>query len=310
LVASAALVAEKPLAQRLKTSLDELRMQTMGTQILFGFQLQSLFQPGFDQAGTAERAVDAGSLAAILISFAVLIIPPAQHRLVEPGQASRRLLQVSRRCAELALGSMAIALGCISFSITTHLHVPHSGLIAALVTTLGFILWFGSGIVLARRTDIKLPERESMDLHSRIDQMLTEARVILPGVQAMLGFQLIVIMTDAFGRLPQAFQNLHLAGLALTTLSTLLLLTPAAVHRIAFSGEDDARFHVIGTRLVSAALVPLAAGMAAEIFIGTWRLFESLSVSWCSAVLALLILLGTWYALPLWLHSHITKEAA
>ncbi len=211
---SAALVAEKPLAQRLKTSLDELRMQTMGTQILFGFQLQSLFQPGFDQAGTAERAADAGSLAAILISFAVLIIAPAQHRLVEPGQASRRLLKVSRRCAELALGTMAVALGCISFSITTHLHVPHSGLIAALVSALGVILWFGSGIGLARMTHIQLPERETMDLHTRIDQMLTEARVILPGVQAMMGFQLIVVMTDAFGRLPQGFQNLHLAGVA------------------------------------------------------------------------------------------------
>jgi hypothetical protein len=310
LVGLAARVTEKPLAQRLKTSLDELRMQTMGTQILFGFQFQSLFQPGFDQAGTAERAADAGSLAAILISFAVLIIAPAQHRLVEPGQASRRLLKVSRRCAELALGTMAIALGCISFSITTHLHLPHSGVIAALVTTLGFILWFGSGIGLARMTNIKLPERESMDLHTRIDQMLTEARVILPGVQAMMGFQLIVVMTDAFGRLPQDFQNLHLAGLALTTLSTLLLLTPAAVHRVAFSGEDDARFHVIGTRLVGAALMPLAAGMAAEVFIGTWRLFGSFSASLSSAVFVLFILVGAWYALPLWLRTHITKEAA
>ncbi len=58
----------------MKTSLDELRMQTMGTQILFGFQLQSLFQPGFDQAGSAERAAQAASLAAILISFS------ADHR--------------------------------------------------------------------------------------------------------------------------------------------------------------------------------------------------------------------------------------
>jgi hypothetical protein len=205
---------------------------------------------------------------------------------------------------------MAIALGCISFSITTHLHLPHSGVIAALVTTLGFILWFGSGIGLARMTNIELPERESMDLHTRIDQMLTEARVILPGVQAMMGFQLIVVMTDAFGRLPQDFQNLHLAGLASTTLSTLLLLTPAAVHRIAFSGEDDARFHVIGTRLVGAALMPLAAGMAAEVFIGTWRLFGSFSASLSSAVFVLFILVGAWYALPLWLRTHITKEAA
>ena len=148
-----------------------------------------------------------------------------------------------------------------------------------------------------------------MDLHTKIDQMLTETRVVLPGVQAMMGFQLIVVMTDAFERLPAAFQNLHLAGLALTTLSTVLLLTPAAIHRIAFSGEDDAQFHMIGTWLVSAALVPLAAGVAAEIFIGTWRLFETLSVSIGSAVMALTILIAAWYVLPFWLHTHKTKEA-
>ncbi len=67
---------------------------------------------------------------------------------------------------------------------------------------------------------------------------------------------------------------------------------------------------MIGTRLVGAALMPLAAGMAAEIFIGTWRLFESFSASLSSALLALFILMGAWYALPLWLRTHITKEAA
>jgi hypothetical protein len=303
-------VTEKPLAQRLKTSLDELRMQTMGTQILFGFQLQSLFQPGFDQAGSAERAGHAASLAAILLSFAVLIIAPAQHRLVESEQASRRLLMLSRRCAEVALATMAIALGCISFSITTHLHVPHGGFISAVVGMLGVMLWFGSGLALKRNINCQLPERESMDLHTKIEQMLTEARVILPGVQAMMGFQLIVVMTDAFERLPPALQNLHLTGLALTTLSTVLLLTPAAIHRIAFSGEDAARFHTIGSRLVSAALIPLAMGIAAEIFIGTWRLFETPSVSIGSAVLTLTSLVGAWYVLPVWLHRRQTRSGS
>lgn len=35
-------------------------------------------------------------------------------------------------------------------------------------------------------------------LHAKIEQSLTEARVILPGAQALLGFQLIVMMTRAF----------------------------------------------------------------------------------------------------------------
>jgi hypothetical protein len=35
-------------------------------------------------------------------------------------------------------------------------------------------------------------------LKSKIEQMLTEARVIIPGGQALLGFQLIATLTKAF----------------------------------------------------------------------------------------------------------------
>jgi len=39
---------------------------------------------------------------------------------------------------------------------------------------------------------------QQVPLAKKIDQMLTEARVILPGAQALLGFQLAVILTQAF----------------------------------------------------------------------------------------------------------------
>ena len=138
-----------------------------------------------------------------------------------------------------------------------------------------------------------------MDLHTRIDQMLTEARVILPGVQAMLGFQLIVVMSEAFERLPDFYRDLHLAGLALTAVSTALLLAPAAIHRLAFNGEDDSRFHTIGTRFITAALVPLAMAISVEICVGAWKLTEDGVGSAVAGVLTLLLMLGAWYLVPL-----------
>ena len=39
------------LQEALKTSLDELRMQMLGVQVLFGFQFQGVFQEGFDAIG-------------------------------------------------------------------------------------------------------------------------------------------------------------------------------------------------------------------------------------------------------------------
>ena len=292
-------MAQQALAKRLKLSLDELRMQTLGTQVLLGFQLQSLFQPGFNRAVVEERIADGVALAAILISFIVLIIPPSQHRIVESWQASRRLLRISDRCAEIALGTMAAGLAAIAVSLSRHCGASHPIGIGLTVGVLALLSWFGIGAALKRPAQSPLPEREPMDLHTRIDQMLTEARVILPGVQAMLGFQLIVVMTEAFERLPDLYRNLHLAGLALTAVSTALLLAPAAIHRLAFSGEDESRFHAIGTRFVTAALVPLAMAMALEICVGAWKLTDDTVGSAIAGVCTLLLMLGAWYVVPL-----------
>lgn len=287
------------LSARLKISLDELRMQVLGAQVLFGFQFQSSFQPGFDRASATERSADALGLAVILISFAVLLIPPTQHRLVERGNASRRLILLSHRCAETALATMAIALGCIAFAIATHERARHAVLIAVCTVAVAASGWFGLGLVIGRPPPGRLQEYEMADLHTKIDQMLTEARVILPGVQAMLGFQLIVVMTRAFDDLPRGYQILHFIGLALTTLSIVLLIAPAAVHRLAFSGDDNSRFHEIGSALVTAALVPLSVAIAAEAGVAAWKLAETTWGAIGAGAAALSLLLGLWYGIPL-----------
>lgn len=80
-------------------------------------------------------------------------------------------------------------------------------------------------------------------LAKRLKTSLDELRMQMMGTQILFGFQLqIVIMTEAFDHLPQRFQTLHIAGLAFTAISTALLLTLAAIHRIAFAGDDDPRF--------------------------------------------------------------------
>ncbi len=61
--------------------------------------------------------------------------------------------------------------------------------------------------------------RDTAPLHARIEQMLTEARVILPGAQALLGFQLAIVLTDAFESMPALSRALHGAALLCVALS-------------------------------------------------------------------------------------------
>ena len=90
-----------------------------------------------------------------------------------------------------------------------------------------------------RKADAERDAREAAPLHARIEQMLTEARVILPGAQALLGFQLIIVLTGAFERLPEASRLLHGAALLCVASAVVLLITPAALHRIVWAGEDS-----------------------------------------------------------------------
>jgi hypothetical protein len=78
--------------------------------------------------------------------------------------------------------------------------------------------------------------REETDAHTRIEQMLTESRVILPGTQAMLGFQLIVTITKPFDEMAEAVKYSKFAALGMMIFGVVLLIAPATVHRLSFGG--------------------------------------------------------------------------
>ena len=49
----------------------------------------------------------------------------------------------------------------------------------------------------------------STPLDVKIEQMLTEARVVLPGAQALFGFQLAIVLTLSFEQLPGPSKIIH-----------------------------------------------------------------------------------------------------
>jgi Family of unknown function (DUF6328) len=73
--------------------------------------------------------------------------------------------------------------------------------------------------------------------------------VILPGSQALLGFQLAIVLTQAFEKLPPALKMVHGAALLFISLSIVLLMAPAAYHRIVYKGEDSEDFIALAVGL-------------------------------------------------------------
>src|SRR5437868_2337578 len=73
-------------ADAVKTALDELRMQMLGTQVLLGFQLQSIFQERFVLQSSAVKLCAFAALLLIVVAIGLLIAPACQHRIVEKGK--------------------------------------------------------------------------------------------------------------------------------------------------------------------------------------------------------------------------------
>ena len=152
-------------------------------------------------------------------------------------------------------------------------------------------------------------QQTSTPLHAKIEQLLTEARVILPGAQAMLGFQLIAMMTQAFDRLAPTVQAVHLTALMSMVLAVILLIAPAALHRVAFQGRDDPKFLRAASNIVTMALVPLAGSICCDLWVALYKLTESNTLPTVGSLLAAATLIGLWFVLPFFLRLSIRTRS-
>ena len=146
-------------------------------------------------------------------------------------------------------------------------------------------------------------ESGTTPVSTKVEQMLTEARVIIPGCQALLGFQLIAMLTSAFDELPMDAKFMHAAGLCCVTIATILLMTPAALHRLSFGGDDSEPFLRLGSGFVIAASLPLALGIAADVYVVFLKITQSAATTIAASVILLLAMLGLWYFYPIWLRT-------
>jgi hypothetical protein len=97
--------------------------------------------------------------------------------------------------------------------------------------------------------------------------VLTEARILLPGAQALLGFQLAMVLMEPFTQLPKAAQLVHLGSLGFIAFATIVLMAPAAYHRIVERGRDTERFHAFASKMLLIALALLGPGFAGDLFV-------------------------------------------
>ena len=300
------------LADKAENALNETRMLILGAQVLIGFNFQSTFQPGFEKLSPDAQLLKLLGLGLMLAAVALLIAPGAFHQIVERGDDSQRLIGFTGRIASFALLPFAFGLGIELYIAATVALGPQFALPLGLFG-LVFALFFWYGLDWAwRARDQSLgiaqeeqPMDEGTSLENKIKQVLTEARVVLPGAQALLGFQLAAMLTEAFPKLPRTSQYVHVACLGLLAMSIVFLMAPAAFHRIVERGEDTERLHRFASAMVLAAMVPLALGIAGDFYIVLAKVLDSPAVAVALAVSSLLVFFGLWFGLTLAIRTRI-----
>jgi hypothetical protein len=134
--------------------LQELRVASIGIQVLFGFLLSLPFTARFGKLDVAQRRLYIASLLIAALATALLSAPVAYHRIVFRQHKKGRLLKVANA---MALGGMASVGIAVSSSVLLVSGVVFRGivvpLISVLVTGMFVVLWLVIPVLSGRFED-------------------------------------------------------------------------------------------------------------------------------------------------------------
>src|SRR5207237_2506187 len=131
---------------------------------------------------------------------------------------------------------------------------------------------------------------------------------VLPGAQALLRFQLITMLMDAFDKLPQPSKYVHVVSLSLMALSIILLMTPAAYHRIVEEGEDTERFHRVVSTFLLLAMIPLPMGICGDLYVVFQKVTQSDAIAITASLLILSFFYGLWFGFTLYRRKQLGED--
>jgi hypothetical protein len=131
-------------------------------------------------------------------------------------------------------------------------------------------------------------------LSDAIDNVFSEARMLLLGGQVLLGFSYRICFEKKFEHISRPAQLAEIAGLAIMTAALGWLIWPAAFHQIAVKGRMTAGLHAFTSKVLDWALLPIALGLA----LTQYTVASALDLRFAPAIGAGAgaFALGIWYA--------------
>jgi hypothetical protein len=149
---------------------------------------------------------------------------------------------------------------------------------------------------------------EQLPLKDQLKQTLEEARVVLPGIQALFGFQLIAVFNESFSKkLTEGEQRLHLWAIGLTALAVGLSMGTTALHRQSQPESVSNRLVKTCTVLLTVAMAPLLVGIVFDFYLMCRMILNHTEHARDLAILLGAILVAIWYVMPYAIRGYLKK---
>jgi hypothetical protein len=139
---------------------------------------------------------------------------------------------------------------------------------------------------------------EKEELDKRAQNAIEEARMVLPGIQALFGFQLIAVFNQRFPQMPAGQQLLHYTALLLIGVAIGLIMAPAAYHRIVEQHSVSRFFVQLTSVMIAISMLPLLTAISFEIYILGHLVLDNDQASFWIAVVVAAFLATLWYVMP------------
>ncbi|HEY3933514.1 MAG TPA: DUF6328 family protein [Gemmatimonadales bacterium] len=141
---------------------------------------------------------------------------------------------------------------------------------------------------------------EPLSLKESAEYLLQECRMVLPGIQALFGFQLVAVFDADFRRdLSLSMQRLHLVAIGLIAVAVAMVMSPAAFHRQTGSNSVTKTFLLVSARLLLWSMIPLATAICLDFYLIASIMIPGPIAALCAIVLAAVFVVA-WFALPRW----------
>jgi len=140
---------------------------------------------------------------------------------------------------------------------------------------------------------------QPLELKDQFKNVLEECRMVLPGMQALFGFQLVAVFNAPFAKeLTRNEQASHLVATCLTTIAIALVMPPASLHRQTEPHQVSKGLLDRSSNLMTLGMLPLALGIVIDLYLITRVILNEAGAALAIGISFLAFLLSMWFLYP------------